>query len=125
MKDIEDRVTVIISGVLATSTQFSSYISVPFVPDEVEIKSLTWNAGVSTMMVGLISTDLINGQYNNVILALPTQFTTIVPLCLNFPVKKTVLGNYRFWLTDAAGVATNTATGQLAITLEFKKYKSH
>lgn len=140
MPAIEARRTIIVRGALAATDSFTANVNnVPFEADEIRVVNISWYDGTSTDKVYTCYTDLVD---NNIpILSIGTRYDTTVDVggaattdttYINgttfidaiYPVHKDVTGTWTFTGRNEANVP-GTYTANVAIQLEFIKYKSY
>jgi hypothetical protein len=117
---IEVRKNIIIKRVLTAETEFDWTINtVNFIPDEVNVKMITYVGAVPEADVSGIYTDMVQdiiGSFFDGVYVIPK---------ITFTLKKPIFGlyNFQFLTGDRAVTALSTRSGDLFIHLEFIKYK--
>jgi len=118
---IEVRKNIIIRRVLTAETGFNwSINTVNFIPDEVNVKTVTYVAAVPEVDVSGIYTDMVSdiiGSFFDGVYAVPN---------LTYTLRKPISGQYNFQFVTGDGAASplSTRSGDLFIHLEFVKYKT-
>lgn len=119
MPIVEQRKTIIVSAVLgAGDSSFNSYLNVPFTPDEIIVRGISyWNGnannGLRIMRSNLVF-DRLLGFFNES--QTPTNTEGY------FSNQHQINGNYLFEILGANGAALATP-GSISVHLEFVKYK--
>jgi len=115
---IETRKTVsIVQRVNLTSEFNVSINNVPFIPDEVIVKSIFYDPDIAENRIGIIYLDLVSdiiGCFYEV------QHNITGP---HFILNKPVKGTYKFQIFTGENIPDATRVGNFLIVLDFVKYK--
>ena len=136
MPKIKARRNFIISATVVSTVgppkvlpKFDSKINIPFIPDEMIVKSFSFidhGSAMATPFV-IINTNLIDtGNLMGFCVATADNNfnTNLVPLDLHFDIKKAVNGTYTFNLLSSNGdYIPDVINGSLIIHLEFISYQ--
>lgn len=123
---IEHYVTKIISGTVGnTKNTFDFYLHVPFDPDEVVLKTVSYYDKTATKSDNIIlfRSDLVN---NEILFTMPEVTFSQEAYNTPFKLNRQVGGNYTMSLhkIDGSPWTTHTQPVKLAITLLFIKWRN-